>query len=203
MNFTMYFNLTILIFFCLIWICRVAFLRSKKKSFAYLAFFTLFYIYILKVLDYTLFQFQSLLILRLFTPHLILRGQAANKTVNLIPLITLAPQDFATSLLNILLFTPFGFGLPFITSFRMKNVVIIGALFSISIEILQFVTGFLARITFRVADINDVIFNTIGVALGYILFVVFVHFWRLAFGNWKKSKSSLVRYIADRPQIGK
>src|SRR6185295_10357703 len=103
----------------------------------------------------------------------ILNGQTAGKTMNLIPLITLTPEDIKTSLLNILLLIPFGFGLPFITNFRMKKVIIIGALFSFSIELLQLITGLLAQITFRVADINDLIFNTIGVAIGYILFIQF------------------------------
>src|SRR5205809_635668 len=100
-------------------------------------------------------------------PNLILNGQAAGESINLIPLIVLTRQDLKTSLLNIILMVPFGFGVPFITSFGMKKVVVFGALFSIVIEFLQLLTGFMAKITFRVADINDVIFNTVGVAIGY------------------------------------
>ena len=44
------------------------------------------------------------------------------QAMNLIPLVTLTPQDLKTSLLNILLMIPFGFGLPFITNFRMKKI---------------------------------------------------------------------------------
>ncbi|MCA9328472.1 VanZ family protein, partial [Candidatus Saccharibacteria bacterium] len=144
---------------------------KKKKSLVYLMFFSIFYVYIFKVLDYALFQFQSLILLKYFMPDLILEGQAVGEDLNLIPLITLNPQDMETSLLNILFLIPFGFGLPFITSFRMKKVVIIAAVFSIAIEFSQFITGFMAKITFRIADINDVIFNTVGAAIGYILFV--------------------------------
>ena len=166
----MYFNLATVLLFGLIWIGIVTFLRmKKKKSFVYLLFFTLFYVYLFKVLDYTLLQFQSLIILKYFMPHLMLNGQTAGESLNLIPLITLTPEDLKTSLLNILLLVPFGFGLPFITNFRMKEIVIFGALFSIAIELLQFVTGFMAKITFRVADINDVLFNTLGAAIGYML----------------------------------
>jgi glycopeptide antibiotics resistance protein len=43
----------------------------------------------------------------------------------------------------------------------MKKIAVIGALFGIVIEFLQLITGFIARITFRIADINDVIFNTL------------------------------------------
>ena len=123
--------------------------------------------------------------------------------MNLLPLITLTPQDLKTSLLNILLLIPFGFGLPFITNFRMKQIVVIGALFSIVIEFLQLITGFMAKITFRIADINDVIFNTVGVAIGYILFVGFVHLYRYIAHNWEISANPILRYIAERPQIDK
>ncbi len=162
-------DLSTILLFGLIWFGIVTFLRFKKKSVVYLLFFTIFYAYLFKVLDYTLFQFQSILLLKQFTPDLILRGQPTGQSVNLVPLVTLTLQDVNTSLLNILLMIPFGFGLPFITNFRMKEIVVIGALFSVAIEFLQFVTGFMAKITFRIADINDVIFNTVGVAIGYIL----------------------------------
>ena len=200
----MYFDLLTILLFGLIWIGIVTFLRlKKKKSLVYLIFFTIFYVYLFKVLDYTLFQFQSLLLLKHFMPDLILNGQTAGKNMNLIPLVTLTPQDLKTSLLNILLLVPFGFGLPFITDLRMKKIVVIGALFSIVIEFLQLVTGFIAKITFRIADINDVVFNTVGVAIGYIIFVGFVRIYRHISHDWEISANPILRYIAERPQINK
>jgi len=198
----MYLDLLTVLLLGLIWIGIVTFLRlKKKKSLAYLIFFTIFYVYIVKVLDYTLFQFQSLVLLRYFTPDLILKGRTAEKAINLVPLITLTPQDLKTSLLNILLLIPFGFGLPFITNYRMKKIVVIGALFSVGIEFMQLITGLIAKITFRIADINDVIFNTVGVAIGYILFIGFVRFYRHISHPWKVSAKPILRYIAERPQI--
>jgi glycopeptide antibiotics resistance protein len=200
----MFSDLLILLLFGLIWTGLVTFLRWKKKrSLVYLTFFTVFYVYMFKVLDYTLLQFQSLLLLKYFMPHLILRGQAAEETLNLIPLATLATQDLNTSLLNILLLIPFGFGLPFVTNLHLRQVTIAGALFSITIEFLQLVTGLLAGITFRVADINDVIFNTIGVGIGYALFVGFVRLYSHFSHGWAISANPLLRYIAERPQINK
>ncbi len=185
----------------LIWLGMSLFFKlKKKKSFVYLLFFTIFYIYLYKVLDYTLIQFQSLLLLKHFLPYLMLNGAEAGRAVNLIPLATLTMEDIKTSLLNILMIMPFGFGLPFITNFRMKKVVVIGLLVSITIELLQLITGFMANTTFRVADINDLIFNTIGVAIGYVVFVTFVRLYRHIFRNWKVS-NSILRYIAERPQI--
>jgi glycopeptide antibiotics resistance protein len=196
------FDLLAVLLSVLVWICIVTFLGlKKKKSFVFLLFFTIFYVYIVKVLDTTLFQFQSLILLKQFMPNLILNGQAAGKDLNLIPLITLTPEDLKTSLLNILLLIPFGFGLPFITNFRMKKIVMMGAFLSIVIEFLQLITGFLAKMTFRVADINDVIFNTIGAAAGYILFVGCVRIYRRISPHWERSANPILRYIAERPQM--
>lgn len=198
----MYFDSLILFLFGLIWAAIIISLRSKK-SLAYLIFFTIFFVYIVKVLDYTLFQFQSLILLKQFMPDLILNGQTAGKEMNLIPIITLTPQDLKTSLLNILLMIPFGFGLPFITTYRMKKIVVFGAIFSIIIECTQLLTGYLAKITFRIADVNDVIFNTVGVAIGYLLFVGFVYVYRRISHNWEMSANPILRYIAERPQMEK
>jgi glycopeptide antibiotics resistance protein len=202
MGFILYFNVAIVLLVGLLWAGIVTFFRlKKKKSLVYLLFLTIFYLYIAKVLDYTLFQFQALLLLRYFMPKLILHGQTAGESMNLIPLITLTPQDIKTSLLNILLFVPFGFGLPFITDFRMKKIVLSGALFSIVIELLQLLTGLMAKITFRIADSNDVLFNTVGVVVGYSLFVGFLRIYRYASHKWNyKPANSVLRYIAERPQ---
>jgi len=195
--------LTVLLF-GLIGVGIVAMLRLKRrKDYVFLIFFTIFYVYLFIVLDYTLFQYQSLLLLKYFSPNLILKGQTAGEAINLIPLVTLSPEDLQTSLLNILLMVPFGFGLPFITNFRMKKIVMCGMFFSIGIELLQLVTGYLAKITFRIADINDVVFNTVGVAVGYILFLGFMRIFSYMSRNWKIAENPIARYIAERPQINK
>jgi glycopeptide antibiotics resistance protein len=186
----------------LIWLAIAAFiLLKKKKGLVHVLFFTIFYIYLYKVLDYTFLQFQSLLLLQHFVPNLMLRGVEAGRSLNLIPLATLGVEDVKTSLLNILMMLPFGFGLPFITNFRMRKVVIAGLLLSIAIEFLQFITGFMANTTFRVADINDLIFNTAGVAIGYMLFVAFVRVYRRIFHDWKIRANPILRYIAGRSQV--
>jgi glycopeptide antibiotics resistance protein len=78
-----------------------------------------------------------------------------------------------------------------------------GGLVSIGIELLQLMSGLVAKITFRVADINDVIFNTLGVLIGYMLFVGFVRVYRHLSRNWKIAANPILRYIALRPQIDK
>jgi glycopeptide antibiotics resistance protein len=43
----------------------------------------------------------------------------------------------------------------------------------------------MAETTFRIADINDVIFNTVGIAIGYVLFLGFVRVYRRISPNWE------------------
>jgi len=180
--------------------CVIHLRRRKRKSALYLALFTLFYIYIFKVLDYTLFQFQSLILLKHFIPTLMVKGQAAG-THNAIPLITLTPHDLKTSLLNILMLVPFGFGMPFITNLRLKHIVAIGALFSLCIEFLQFASGLVSGVTFRIGDINDVIFNTLGAAVGYLLFVIIGNGYRRLYKKAQMPANPTLRYFAERPQL--
>jgi len=195
-------NITTMLLMGFVWLCSVAFIRLKrKKSFVYILFFTIFYIYLYKVLDYTLLQFQSLLLIQHFVPSLILNGFKAGTNVNFVPLVTLTLEDVKTSLLNILFMIPFGFGLPFITDLRLKKVVVVGFFVSVGIEFLQLVTGFMANTTFRVADTNDLVFNTIGVAIGYLVFIAFVRIYRRIFRNWNREALPILRYIVERPQV--
>lgn len=74
---------------------------------------------------------------------------------------------------NFILLLPIGFLLPIlfrnINSFR--KILIIGFLFSLSIEILQFFENFF-RIAFpRIVDVDDLILNTLGTAVGYTLYI--------------------------------
>jgi len=183
-----------------LWVGLVVFLFSRKKSFVYLLLFTIFYFYLYKVIDYTLLQYQSLLVLKHFVPNLMLNGIEDGKSINLIPLVTLTTADAKTSLLNILMLVPFGLLVPLVTNWRMKKVVIAGMLFSVGIELLQLVTGLLGHMTFRVADINDVLFNTLGVTIGYLLFIGFLHTVRGVFRGTTLSASPLVKYVIERPQ---
>ena len=159
--------------FAILWLALLAFLRQRRNAgWVQLLLVAIFGVYNFAVLHITLLEYQSLLVLKLFNPDLILRGIETG-SLNLVPLIGLTSGDLQTSLLNILMLVPFGFGLPFITRLRFGKTVTYGALFSLAIECLQWLTGHLAGTTFRVADINDLIFNTVGAAIGYLLFALF------------------------------
>jgi glycopeptide antibiotics resistance protein len=186
----------------LTWIGTLAMLRVRKRQgLVYMLFFTIFFVYVVVVLDRTLFQFQSLIVLKQFAPHLMLNGQGDGNTLNLVPLVKLTHQDVETSLLNVLLMVPFGFGLPFITSLRFAGTVTAGVLVSVAIEVLQLVTGLIGGVTFRLADVNDVIFNATGVVVGYGLFVEFVRVYRGVTGEWRFSTTPISQHISERPQV--
>jgi glycopeptide antibiotics resistance protein len=94
--------------------------------------------------------------------------------INTIPLIETMKLADAKSLVdffynlygNIVWFVPMGFFIPALSKRHLNflQVVLMGAMISVSIEALQFVlnTG--------VTDIDDVIFNTLGAVVGYLLY---------------------------------
>lgn len=184
-----------------VWVGLMTYLGEiRKRGWVFLLLVTIFFVYLFKVFDYTLFQYQSLVLLQYFSPDLLLQGFAAGEEVNVAPLVTLTMRDLKTSLLNILLFVPFGFGLPFISSYRFKKVVILGMSVSLLIEFLQWFTGWLTGVTFRVADINDLIFNTLGAAIGYLMFIGFVYLYQRFIGRGKFLTLTSSRYVLDGPQ---
>ena len=73
---------------------------------------------------------------------------------------------------NLILFAPLGYLLPLIfNKFNAFVKIIITALiFSASIEIVQFVANNFMGFPYRAADIDDIILNTIGAVMGYLLF---------------------------------
>lgn len=83
--------------------------------------------------------------------------------VNVIPFVDMV-SDFKNAVLNVILFVPLGFLLPFIwKKFReFKYTLMFGFGMSVIIEILQI-------FTFRLTDINDLITNTLGTLVGYFI----------------------------------
>ena len=100
---------------------------------------------------------------------------------NLIPIIG-SVKDFVQSgfyalpqmLLNIILYVPFGFFMAFLIKDTEVNfffkVIGLALLCSISIEIIQFFSG-------RYADIDDVILNSIGSCIGYVIALPILKFF--------------------------
>ena len=78
---------------------------------------------------------------------------------------------------NILLFVPFGFFLSLIMSSNKKSVfkiILMGLFLSLCIEVIQFVVPM-----GRSADVDDLILNTVGTYLGYIIGILFYKFFNM------------------------
>lgn len=89
--------------------------------------------------------------------------------VNLRPFLYMF-SDLDNTLLNVLLFIPLGFFLTILwLSFRsVFHTVVVGLAFSLVIELLQL-------FAYRTTDINDLMTNTLGTLLGYLLGRLFTH----------------------------
>lgn len=75
---------------------------------------------------------------------------------------------------NILLLMPMAFYMLLVKEELRKFVKIFGfvILTSVSIELIQFIIGLITRYNYRNIDIDDVILNTIGGIIGYIIFYI-------------------------------
>lgn len=65
---------------------------------------------------------------------------------------------------NLTMLLPLGFMLPMLKKVTLKQVLLISMLFSISIEVAQFITGR------GLTEFDDVFNNTVGAVLGYIIY---------------------------------
>jgi len=85
---------------------------------------------------------------------------------NFIPLVTI---DARTFLLNIVLTIPLGLLLPLLTRARDTGQVVVRALLlSGTVEVVQYATDVLIS-SGRTADVNDLLANTLGALLGYLV----------------------------------
>jgi glycopeptide antibiotics resistance protein len=75
---------------------------------------------------------------------------------------------------NIFLTVPFGVFLPVLCKkriFSVKSIALLGLIISFSIEALQYTEGILCpSIYTRSSDVNDIILNTLGVLVGYLIY---------------------------------
>ena len=86
--------------------------------------------------------------------------------ISLIPFVGMITGPIET-ILNIVLFVPMGLFLPLLYKKynKFKTVVITGILFSVSIELVQI-------FNWGASDINDVMTNTMGACLGYLIYSI-------------------------------
>lgn len=142
----------------------VFFRKWKPKGRDVLLVNTLMYIYLSFVLYFTLMPVITALPFMLNHPY---------KPMNMVPFIDVLTGrgDFIRQvLLNVVMMIPFGFLFPMTRNpaAGLGRTVLCCFLLSLGIELLQpLINGF------RSADITDLITNTIGGMVGYVLYIVF------------------------------
>ncbi|WP_240371348.1 VanZ family protein [Anoxybacteroides rupiense] len=185
------FDGSILIGAVLLWGFLIVLLKWKfKKTNLYLIFFSLFYIYLCNVLNYT--QFPIIL-----DPEMKKEiGQNVWRDANFIP-FNLHKEDMKTSLLNTLLTIPFGFGIPFIAKVNCKRIALLGVLLGICLECLQLIIALIVGFTFKYVDMNDVLFNFSGAILGYGLFQAFMILFKAWIHKLNIKLNPFLKYIYE------
>ncbi len=132
-------------------------------------FINFFFIYFLVVIYFTFFKGGIL--------NLDLQVRSYANIIPLVETIKMFQDNFmglGNSLYNvignILLFVPFGFAIPLLFKNHNKlfKVTLYGFIASSSIELLQYLT------CTNFTDIDDVIFNTVGTLVGFLIFNIFI-----------------------------
>ncbi|MGN7470688.1 VanZ family protein [Brevibacillus sp. SAFN-007a] len=174
----------------------VLMLRYKwRKGYPFLFFYTLFSFYLLQVLKFTIFPIP-------IDPRLIAvrasRVNAFSEEIHLLPLHF--PPGFEMDmqvLLNILLTVPFGFGVAFLIKTTLKKMAVLGLSVGFTIELLQLAIGLSLGFPYRYIDVNDVIFNFIGVMIGYMLFTIFSVIFIKVTKNSPIRNDPFLKYVFD------
>lgn len=160
----------------------------KNKSINKLreVFINLFFIYFLILVNLTIFKFEELII-----------NFDTRFYINYIPFvetIKMFRNDFADIHIalynvigNILFFIPLGFCIPlfFNKKNKLSKVILYGFTASLTIEVLQLFTPY------SITDIDDIIFNTLGTVIGFIIFnIIYTILKNYKIGDFIRNLSS-------------
>lgn len=167
-------------------------LRRVQYSRSYLVLFSLFWIYLLLVLNVIIFPIAPL-------------PEAYQDAFRLKTNFT--PFDFgvcgfrriclANIIGNILLTIPLGFGVSFIAKLKLKDILWLSILVGVVFETVQLIIALAFRSPFRVIDINDFILNGLGVWIGYLLFRIFGLLYVLVTKQLKLQHKSIFAYVYE------
>lgn len=184
---------TILIFGFFFLIVAFRLKRKKEITNIYLLFFAIFYIYIVGVLSVTIFPIP----IDPFMKEVMQNETTFLKSIILVPFIFNNPGYISNPqmILNIILSVPFGFGISYVKNINSRKLIIYGLSFGIAIETLQMIISMMLGFVYRVVDINDVIFNCIGVVLGYLIFVMLSKLLLKLFSKEDFVNNSVLRYV--------
>jgi len=152
---------------------------KKHRKKINIFFYILFCYYVARVLSLTLLP------LPLSEMSKQIYREFGGEMINIIPLIeglnNFNSHVLTQWLLNIIMFFPLGFLIPlsFKKEYNFKKIIILSFLFSLFIEISQLsISYFWIGSGYRLCDINDLIFNTIGGLSGYCIITLLIKILR-------------------------
>ena len=186
-------------------------LRLAKKSWPYLFFFSIFWIYSLFLVGLVVFPIP--LVAPIHIDKLGISFQSALSEIHLIPHNYRDFDHFSTYttfeiLANVLLTIPFGFGILWVWPSLSNKMLLVALLVGLFNETAQFILTVIWGFNIRVVDINDVILNSTGVLIGYILFLIFTWSLRRIIKVFRIEPGGIMKYIVEtgkkhkNPQIG-
>lgn len=167
-------------------------LRLQGKSIFHIIFSAVFGIYIIGAISVAIFPF----VVDYSNPDFRL-------SLNFIPFnfgscFDYLPQNCVKDIFNnVFLTIPFGFGIHFITLIKPKNILWLTLVVGFSFEFTQLVMALVFHAGFRAIDINDVILNTAGAFIGYLLFKLFGWLYLLALQKLQTQPRYIFAYIYD------
>lgn len=170
------------------------FLRWRKtRDPFHLLFIFLFSFYLILVVRWTVFPIYII-------PYRAMQGYFMDN-VNLIPFyfgpgISLA-NALSGIILNTLLTMPIGFGINFIVHFQPRDLLRLVAIFGFGIEGMQLLISLLLGYPYRAIDVNDVIFNSLGVVLGYGFFRMFAPSYLALTRHWGLQAYGIFRHLHE------
>lgn len=163
----------------------------KTRDLSRLVFVFLLGFYLLLVIRWTVFPI-------FIFPSRAMQGHFMDN-VNLIPFHFGPGMPWVYALpgivLNTLLTMPIGFVISFITRFRPRDLLWLVAAFGVGIEALQLLISLLLGYAYRSIDVNDVIFNSLGVLLGYGIFRLFAWLYTTLINKWNIQLKGLFLYV--------
>jgi glycopeptide antibiotics resistance protein len=138
----------------------------KKHNLYFIFFFSIFWFYLIALVEVVVFPFVM---------GTIESGQIFVLTINIIPFYfgdcSFMPNYCIQGIVdNIVLTIPFGFGICFLLEFRQRSILWVAIAVGIGNELIQLIISYIFRSAIRAVDINDAIQNAIGVLIGYALF---------------------------------
>jgi glycopeptide antibiotics resistance protein len=173
--------------------------RTHRLS--YLFCYAIFALYLLALVAVVVFPFSINISAYGGWPQ---QAAAAIARVNWVPLdySTIRSTDisvrFTEALLNIFMTVPFGFGVSFVARLKPWHFLWLPLLVGLGTEGSQLAVS-LATMGggSRVVDVNDLLFNAIGVWVGYSLFALFAWAYRAAARRWQPRLRGLPGYIYE------